>query len=51
MANAKLSNNKENQVKKRRGRPPKAKSALNINKLIKTSNFKMLLDTKSLYVT
>ena len=28
--NVKLSNTEESQVKKRRGRPPKAKSALNI---------------------
>ena len=41
-ANVKLSNTKENHVKKRRDRPPKAKSALNIDKLIKTTNFYML---------
>ena len=40
--NAKLSNAKENQVKKTRSRPPKTKSALNVDKLIKTTNCYML---------
>ena len=38
-ANVELSNTEENQVKKKLGRPPKAKSALNIDKLIKMTNF------------
>ena len=42
-ANVELSNTEENQVKKKHGRPPEAKSALNIVKLIKM--------TKSLYFT
>ena len=41
-ADVELSNTEENQVKKRRGRPPKAKSALNIDKLVKMINFYML---------
>ena len=41
-ANVELSNTEENQVKKIRGQPLKAKSALNIDKLIKMTNFYML---------
>ena len=41
-AKVELSNTEENQVKKRRSRPLKAKSALNIDKLIKMTNFYML---------
>ena len=41
-ANVELSNSRENQVKKRHGQPPKPKSALNVDKLIETTNFYML---------